>query len=142
MSQNNKPELYPELEIWYFDEGVLIRSMIDIETQNDRRNYEVPIFVIANEKFGFKVFHGLKSYSINRVNFNQLFLNRSILMMNKTNNWWVFIPSDNLIFPDFVKEKLQSLFQSELTVYSADSFKPGIDLNNYRSAFAFGLGVE
>lgn len=147
METIQKPDLYPEIEVYYYKEGLAIRSKINIENlDSNKRNYQVPIIILANETFGFCLIHGLNTYQINNVNINDLKINNAILMMDSSNNWWVFIPTRNLSKDEreIIINKLQALHYEKLSRYSMDDYDLSMSqiFSTKRLCFAFGMGVE
>ena len=147
MQAIQKPDLYPEIEVHFYTEGILIRSKINIENiDSNKRNYEIPIIILANETFGFCLVQGLNTYQINNVSINELQINNATLMMSSSNNWWVFIPTKNLSKDEMeiIINKLQVLHYEKLSIYAMDDYELNTSqiLNNKRLCFVFGMGVE
>lgn len=129
-----KPDQHPEMEIYYFQEGLLLRSKINLNTHTSgRANYDIPITVVASGRFGLKVFQGLTTYDSINYDIKSLDLDRGIeLLEAKTNNWLVFLPAKTYLGSS---EELIDDLSNEL----------GIKVSCYKQkspSFTYGIGVE
>jgi len=131
----HKPNFHLELSIYYFEEGLLLKSTIDIaDAKPQRDNYDIPVTVIASPEFGLKVIQGLVTYDSVNDDFERLnFENGMEFLERITNNWIVFIPAKN-----YLGTIIEVMYEIQITL--------GIEINssyNQKSpSFTYGIGIE
>lgn len=148
MTQTQTPDIFNDAEVHYYEEGIFIKPTIDLKKYGIKgENYNVPITVVANKKFGLKIIHGLYMYGIIKISYQDLALNKATLMMNKNYNWVVFIPYSNFNPADRMKaivSPLEELHNEPYGIYSRDDYTFYLDqvYESSHVSFSFGLGVE
>ncbi len=149
MLQTQKPEIFRDVEVYYYDAGIYIRSTIDLRQYGiNENNYNVPITILANEVYGFKIIHGLHVHSVLNGTYHNLNIGETKLMMNNNENWIVFIPFNNfeinyteedILFPGFEPQgdRCISYFNRNGNLNDI-----GWDNDTPNKTYSFGLGVE
>lgn len=149
MIKTQEPDIFKEIEVHYYDEGIFIKSTIDLKNYGiDDGNYNVPITIIANKKFGLKIIHGLFMYDILKIDYSDLAMSKAILMMSgKNSNWMVFIRCTNFNINnrrEAIASTLEKLHNESYNIYCEEDYPFSQNERNENShiSFSFGLGVE
>jgi hypothetical protein len=138
---------FNDLNVHYYEEGILLVSTIDVKKyEKSESNYEVPITIVVNETFGIKVIHGLFVHSMFDVDRDNFLFDQGILLMNKTNNWLIFFPAKTFATEtqrEAIIKQLQAELHEPLNIYSITTHPTSAKYNaEQRTAFVYGLGVE
>lgn len=147
MIQTLKPEIFQDLQVHYYDAGIYIRSTINMSKYGIKdNNYSVPITLLTNNTYGFKIIHGLYVHTILNSVYTDLIFNNTELMMNSSENWILFVPfrnyggtctEDDILSPLFEDKKCTRYFNSNRNMNDLS-----IDHETPNRTYTFGLGVE